>query len=485
MRAKIGLLILAALLCLMVCACQATPDSAAVTSKNDGKLEAALEMTAGKNADDGQDSGLYTDSFTNTDGDISYQVALDIPAIPGNMPALRVRPQTISADYAREVAEALFGDAEIYEYSQTWSKAELEELMRSLRQRMAELDTAEVYDSAIKEQLSEQLEAALANYEAEYAAAPETVESRLCSWDFHPHAWYYDQAWVNKDDPEYISASKSEWIVAASERDGIPYIYSVCNREEEDYRMHSITCEINWDLVAEDLILGTQAPTETDMETARAEAEAMLEKMKLGAWVVDLCEMREIGTLDGRSKYEIVVTACPVYNGVKVSHQQQLQSLRTDDAFASNYYYEEIVFQFSGGHLICFEYQSPLEVVDVVNENVAILSFAEAMDKCKGQLQMRILKTEPYTSTDFYQATGKDVDVYQAELGLVRIRVKNNTTDFYLLPAYSFRATYTLFDKKGTLVFDSEILERTGLGTKELVVINAVDGSIINTELGY
>ncbi len=75
--------------------------------------------------------------------------------------------------------------------------------------------------------------------------------------------------------------------------------------------------------------------------------------------------------------------------------------------------------------------------------------------------------------------------MYQAELGLVRTRVKDNATDFYLLPAYTFRASYTLYDQNGALVFDSKIFEQTGLGAKELLVVNAVDGSVINTELGY
>lgn len=488
MRARIGLIglaVLSVLLLVIVCGCQAAPGQEAVTSKNDGAFESALESTAEETPKVAAEPEMYTDSFTNTDGDISFQVELDTPAVTSSMPVLRVRPKTITSECAKQVAEVLFGDADIYEYSENWSKAKLEELILSLRQRLADPDAMEKYYGGMKDKIGEQMEAAISAYEEEYATAPETVEVSPCSWEFHPRSWYYNQAWVNEDDPEEISNNKSQWIVATSERNGLPYIYSVCNREEEDYRIHNITCEVNWELMEEELIYSTQIPAEAEIKEAQAEAEAMLNAMDLGEWVIDSCVTQEIGSPDGSSKYTIVVTACPVYNGVKVSHQQQLESLRTDDAYASNYYYEEMIFSFSGGNLVSFMYQSPLDVVDMVNKNVAILSFEEAMEKFKSQMQMSLLAEDPYAISDSYQAERKDVGVYQAELGLVRTRIKDNSTDFYLLPAYTFRASYILYDQNGALVFDSKIFEQTGLGTKELLVINAVDGSVINTQLGY
>ena len=472
----------------LLCGCQATPETAVVASKNDGILEAALDetITPVSDTETPADTGtyIYTDSFTNTDGDITFHVELETPAVTVEMPVLRVRPKTITSECARQVAEVLFGDADIYEYSGQWSKAELEALILSLRQQLADEDALEEHYGALKDSVVEQIKAVISKYEEEYAAAPETVEASPCGWEFHPRSWYYDQAWVNEDDPEEASLDKSEWIVAASDRDGLPYIYSVCNREEDDFRMHSITCEINRELVDEELIYSTQVPSEAELAEAQTEAEAMLGAMDVGEWIIDSCEAREIST-PYSTQYEMIVTACPVYNGVKVTHQQQLVSLRADDAYASNYYYEEMIFTFSGGYLVSWQCMSPLEIVDVVNENAAILSFDEAMERCKSQLQMSLLTGDPYASSDFYQVASKDVELYQAELGLARTRVQNSESDFYLLPAYTFRASYTLYDENGDLAFDSKVLEEVGLLARELLVINAVDGTVINTELGY
>ena len=495
MRTKIGPAVLSAMFFVFVCGCQAAPDSTAVTSKNDGAFEAALEAAADVQTEAAEDDPVsiqepvtYTDSFTNTDGDITYQVELDIPAVTTSMPVLRVTPKTITAECAQHVAEVLFGDADIYEYSEIRSKAELEDMILSLRQLLADQDAMEEKYGAMKDEMAEQIEAEITKYEDEYAAAPETAETSLCSWEFHPRSWYVaadDRGVPVAIDQTMIGDNKSQYIVATSERDGFPYIYAVCNREEDDYRMHTIACAIN------EAIDSSQIPTEAEIEAAQDEAEDLLTAMDLGQWVIDSCVTESTPSMPGSDAYSIVVTACPVYDGVKVSHQQQMAFLNTADAYASNYYYEEMVFTFSGGHLVSFKYISPMDVTEVVNENVAILSFEEAMEICKGRLQMNTLTAEPYALGRFYQmvmfypSADMNVDVYQAELGLARTRIKDNATDFYLLPAYTFRASYSLYDKNGQLLLDSSDLEPRTLYASELLVVNAVDGSVINTELGY
>ena len=100
---------------------------------------------------------------------------------------------------------------------------------------------------------------------------------------------------------------------------------------------------------------------------------------------------------------------------------------------------------------------------------------------------MRYADNDPITSAsdEFSQTVRKDVNVIQVELGLVRTRVKDSLTDFYLLPAYTFRASFVLYDQDGRVVADNEQMDPTGSFTKALLVVNALDGSIIDTALGY
>ena len=508
MRTKTVPAALATLVLILLCGCQPTPDSAVVTSKNDGAFEAALEATADDPAETPEDtpatsqaSGTYTDSFTNADGNVAFRVELDVPTGTANMPVLRVRPETITAETAQHVAEVLFGDADIYDYSKKPTKAEIERKILNLRQELADEDVLEQFYGPIKDYMIEQAERAIAVYEEEYDAAPETAEKTPCAWEFHSPDWYYDWALTDPNDPQIISDKKTLEIVAASERDGLPYIYTVTNRNEEDYRTHSITCEIDYWQAQEDgkkdLYYITQKPTEEDVAARRAEAEALLDAMGLSEWVIDSCVVAQNSY---SSAYTVIVRATPVYDGVKVTRQKQMD-LRSGDAYAANYYYGEAVFTFSGSRLESFEVQSPLEIVEVVNDNVAYLSFAEAMEICKKQLRMSLLTSYPYARSDFMryadndpitsasdefsQTVRKDVNVIQVELGLVRTRVKDSLTDFYLLPAYTFRASFVLYDQDGRVVADNEQMDPTGSFTKALLVVNALDGSIIDTALGY
>lgn len=432
MQARPGVIVLSALFFVMVCGCQPTPDAAVVTSKNDGALEAALETAADTRTDTSREPEAYTDSFTNTDGNIYYHVELETPAITTDMPVLRVRPETITAETAKRVAGVLFGDADIYEYS-------------------------------------------------------ETAEAVPCGWEFHPRSWYIareDLGIPVIQEPVMIGDSKSLYIAATAERDGLPYIYTVCNREEDDYRFHGIACAIDGGLPDDH---GTQMPTEEELAEAQAETEDMISAMELGEWVIDSCDIEHIPSAPGESAvyYTIVVTACPVYRGVKVSHLLQMAFLNTEDAYASDYYYEEMVFTFSGGRLTSFRYTSPLEVAEVVNENAAILSFDEAMAKCRTRLELSILNADPFSPEGLVHASSKYIDIYRAELGLARIRVKDSAADFYLIPAYVFRASYALYDRSGSFLFSSDDLEPRTMYASELLVVNALDGSIINTEFGY
>ena len=498
MRIKIALSALAALLLILLCGCQPTPESAIVVSKNDGALEAALEVTAQTPAQAPaevtaapREAEIYTESFTNTDGNITFDVELETPVAEAKLPVLRVTPKAIPAETARHVAEVLFGDAAFYEYSETRTRGELEELILSLRHLLADPSAMEARYGAMKDDAAAWIEAEIAGYEAEYAAAPASGEAVPCAWEFHPHDWYVKPGWAVPviNDPEEMGDTVSQYIIAETERDGLPYLFVVCNREAEDYRFHGIACQV-YNNTTDRAVYASREPTQADMDKAGDEARALLDEMDLGDWVIDSCAATD---LPPGNSWSIVVKACPVYNGVKAVHLQQMGYLDKYDAYASNYFFEEMTFTFGDeGRLVGFALQSPLEVVETVNDNVAVLSFEEVMEAAKSRLRMTALTSDPYALEQFYNmlmfypAAAVTVHIDQAELGLVRTRIKDNAEDFYLLPAYVFRAYYEIFDKNGQLLADSrEFFTLDAAETQELIVVNAVDGSVINTSLGY
>ncbi|MCD7770307.1 MAG: DUF6034 family protein [Oscillospiraceae bacterium] len=486
MKKQISILLITALL-LDAAGCQATPETSAVTSKNDGALEAAIEATAAPEDEAAEAEGQaetpvsYTDSFTNSDGTINYIIEIQDETIStADTPVIQVTPHTITAEEAEQTAEIIFGDAEIYEYSTERSKAELEEIILELKQFISDWDTLVSYydgDETIAEMVQTNYEARIATYEALYADASETVEKQLCQWTFYPMSHYDDAGWNLTSDSDYDG---TELIKAASEIDGLSYVFSVSNRDEDDYRLHNIFAYVDDLLVSTTEKYSAQEPTDEEAADALETAESILSQLPFGNFIIDSCETSEFIDPDsGLTLYSITITACPVYEGVSVTRQEQLLTVKNEDAYASDYYYEDIQMQFSGGNLVYFEYDSPMDLVAVVNENVEVLSFDEAIETLTTQLQLSVLTAE---EGDPEPPASAEYTISEVEFSLVRTRIKNNEADFYLLPAYTFRGTYTLYDADGNITMSSEDF---GGDAETILVINAVDGSIIDTTLGY
>ena len=83
-----------------------------------------------------------------------------------------------------------------------------------------------------------------------------------------------------------------------------------------------------------------------------------------------------------------------------------------------------------------------------------------------------------YTSSTLEGAAGSgyqyEILITNIEEGMVRVKVPNKEYEYYMIPAWCFygRINRHSYDGEGGLEFP-------------LVTINAIDGSIINTDLGY
>ena len=253
------------------------------------------------------------------------------------------------------------------------------------------------------------------------------------------------------------------------------------NREAADYRIHNINAYIDDLRVPRSERLSAEKFTQDDIDSALETAERVLASLGRGTWEIDSYSVDE-SVVDSQKVYVMSVRACPVYNGVKTIRLPQLESLKSEDAYASNYYFEEISFRFSGGRMTSFEYLGPLDLVSVLNENVAVLSGDEIMNAFEAHSKLDDIKGYqiggiPEELVDQVpQVVSVTAQVDSVSFGLVRTRIKNNEADFYLLPAYTFSGDYSCTYSNG--------MEEPGEGAI-LTTVNAVDGSIINTKLGY
>ena len=76
-----------------------------------------------------------------------------------------------------------------------------------------------------------------------------------------------------------------------------------------------------------------------------------------------------------------------------------------------------------------------------------------------------------------------NVTITNAEYGLTRVKAPNTNNSYYYVPAVTFRGNYQAFENSsGDLWFDS--FEWWG-EPQTLLVLNAIDGTVINVTNGY
>lgn len=468
---KIEIILVVILIILMLAGCQIMPSEDVVRSKNDGAFEVALnnnepfydeEIIEDKSSG----SNKYNNSFFSEDGNISYEIDIDLSEINRAVPVVRVRPEEITSEQAEFIAKILFDGADMFEYSEELNKSELESEILALRQRLGDKEALLEYyngDEGLVNYAIGQMESQLEQYELDYADAADSLSQEPCLWEFYPESHYLE-----------YGAEDSNYIMATTEVEGWPYRYVVCNRNKSDYRIHSIFAYVDETIISPEDVYDVAVPDDVAIENAKSSVERMLEDMGLSDWIVDYCEVAERNLRSGRTGYQIVVKASPLYEGLPVVRQEQISNLKSDDAYASNYYYENIEIYFSGGRITFFEYQAPLRMVGIENENIQILSSSEVIEVFENYMRMDSISS--YQISDLYERSKIEVTIDELQFGLTRIRIKDNETDFYLVPAYTFRGSYILDNYEGGA---EPVMKAT------FAVINAVDGSVINTQLGY
>ena len=472
---------LAALLVLS-CGCQKTPDKAIVTGKNDGTFEAALENTSQPAPTAEAESAVYTDSFENANGAIRYELSLSAPDLPAALPVIRVRPGQITPELAQKAARAVFGDAEIYEYTTEHTKSELEAAILQLKERVSDFDTLVAScggDEDAARDYKTALEARISEMEAAYAAAPDTAERTACDWQFHPGSYYSD---VTRGQ---IADIGQQVLKASAAVDGAPFVLEAVNLERDDYRQHTLTVGPDADLADIDALYADTGAL-PDLAGLQNKAVQIADGMGLGQWHVADCEN------DPNAPSVTYLTLTRTYEGLPVTDHDGPGE--TESAYGPVYTYEKLRMDFNGETLLSLLYQGALEQTGVVNANVQTLPFADILDAAKTQMKLRGT-TDPVTGEQISAPEDGGYDkiaVDRAELGLSRVLIRDDPTEYYLVPTYTFYGTAASYTADGTLIDHSFFDEATGQTiafpsetTVELAVINAVDGSVIDPALGY
>ena len=496
--------LISAILCVLLVTslfsgCQAAPDTAVVVGKNDGVFESALNSSAEPVDGANMETFSYTNTFTSTDGKIEFNINDDDVQYSGNpMPVLRVTPHSITPEEAKTVYTALFGDTPAYEYTEELTKREIEEQILHYQQ-ISDYDyvvqaveeeyagtpmTEEEMEAEVQLRIDARLEI-LAEYEELYKTAKDEIEIQECQWTFYPWS-HYEPAFAGDED-----LNKTKLIQATLEFDGLPFQFGATNREADNYNvqriwvfadntpMSTISTEEYDKIMIEENYYSKEEPTEEQAENVKQLALDYIEKMDIGEWEIAECLGLYYPYYEG---YYFRLTATPIYEGISVTNLPQLSAITGQEEYDSNYYYEKVTFEFSpDGKFKYFEYNGALDVVEVPNESVAVMSFDEMTERIETQLSLddigmyQLFSNDPNAPAEL--TTDKVVmDITDMEIGFARTKVKDERFDFYLVPSVTLSGSYTAYNSGGEELYT---YPETNLATP-ILVLNLVDGTVIN-----
>lgn len=477
---------------LLLAGCEGSPTSENVQSKNDSIFNERIHSDSGGDTDsetpDGSSEKLAENSFSSMDSSVIYNLSADFPDVEREMPVIEVVPYSFTEEDAKRIGEILFPDSVFYEYdpNSPYSQEELTKKIEFLSEFLSS-------DSVLKEVYGEyldpfsishiktEIQRIVDSYNAQLSNALQDQQKEICNWQYFPSEHYIESAY-RPDSPQ-----GNEEIKAILEYEGISYTFSVTNRERSDYRIHNVstyfsesssmfTAETNLRTYS---ICKASAPTGEQLLSIKNRLNDQLNSMGIGTWTVDQCYAQE----SGNGAYIVKATAVPVFNGEAVIRQNQLMNLKMDDLYAANFYYTDAEFDFSpSGQLIsCFIF-SPVEVIDVVNSDVTTLSAAELYECLETNLRFRGISD--YTTDGSCSANEADVlgvvDINEIAYGLTRIKVRDKPDHYYYVPALTVRGTFDIVDKASP--FNASSLNKE---PETLLVINAVDGTVIDVSKGY
>lgn len=483
--------------CSMICslifsACQSTPAEDVVVGKSDETLKQMTEVAEVQETyyDPGVES--WQTAFRGADQNVTIEVDanLVIPEVT-RIPLLEMRPHEITEDEAILWRDALCAGYPAYEQIGTMTKEEIEERILSLKQALGEGDSLEEEygdDPVLLAEMQEYYEQVIAFFESKYASAPENYEREEALWAFHPDSYY--SSWDSEDDSDADLLRQSmKFDVLMGQH---TYLFRAYNYDGMDYKLHYM----HWG--TDDRRVYQKEPLNMTEEEVHQIAEDFLQKTGLDAhWrllsyyedntVIDyeVAILADPGNEEllekaknPEAEYWYELTFIPEYEGMEVTPQSGIHELKdASDPYAANYHYESLRMKISNGQIIDVYWNAPLEVVSMVNENVHILSWGEIAERFQAQSQIQ------YTAGYFNQGGDADqvleahVKVTEIRLGLARIRQKDSEDSYYLVPAWTFMGEGIADYGRGMPDFIGE--------EYSLMVINAVDGSIINTALGY
>ena len=465
-------------------ACQPTPEGLIVQNKADDDLKEAIAQTATPTSSDINTSDSTVTSETasanqqdtqpnepidyiedissNASNTVTVEINADvINNQPDNIPVVKIEPKEFTEQEVQQMVQAFFGNSQLY--SRDLTKEDYDEWILSKQLELNDEEKLKVYaaDRNI-EDLSEarnQIQEAIDRMKRERQSASDSRVTADYSELYSEHGFnlLID---TGKGFLGNVKASKDSIVLTAFNDNDTYYL------PRELYGGLSI--ELN--------------NTETQFKEAKQMAVGLTSVMDIDSILGDAYLTNDIIEGSNREFY-VFCFEIPI-NDTSIDHTLSRGILAYEDQYNVFQPYTRLEVWIENDQLVQFRYYKPIEVTQILNDNVAIgVDYSQAVELAKQHAYVQYVDT-------YDNYTEAKLSINKIELVMARTR-ENENGDYIIVPAWIFNGTLgkkykpELRELQGTDEEGWEILvgnEGTG---DTLLTVNALDGTMISIDHGY
>ncbi len=488
-RAAVSLLVPVMLFMCFTTACQPTPEELVVKNKEGDEMLEALNATAEPNASNSLNSGTMAltghiaQSTTNDLGTIAVNIDADVvtPEVD-RIPAAVVERGSFTQEQVDSFIEVLMEGATLHETDTPLTKEQIQEEIIKLERSATDLNSDMAQSEGITSltELRERADELIAEWEKKYAAAPDNYEYTEADTDITTPILY-----EGEETSSYVSvmadlgreemASFSLRKAAEGEKIEFCNFKSIGNTSI----VSSITSE---DTRPKGINISFEQAKQLALDTL---AEMNIRGFDISdSFLYEDSDLEYYGFSFERNLNDVVIS----YGAIGLN-----SAMNKDPAYDVPLGYEHLSILIDDTGVVGFEWNYPLSISEILNENVEIQFDAEKSSEL-------ISKQLFFEYADLYHGLADKIEIHlnRIQLSLARIRYKGHPGEYILVPVWDFYGDVKLKTQDSVLIDDikkrkmseSEPVMMGGMYIinipyQSLGTVNALDGTIINRELGY
>lgn len=502
----------------LLAACQPTPDKPIIQNKSENTLASAIQETPSPQATyDAPASVNKTFNAKDSRVTVNIDAAVSIPKV-SKVPVLDIVPDPFTATFVKQAANILFEGQTAYEPRTVMTKSEIQAEIDNLQQALADpknskSDGLQADDPKIVKQVTQMFKDRIKIYQKLQAAAPDTYTPKQSDFQFLPAKTFEDPAmyeeesniWQqNKDDQAKQLLDRSEngqrLVVDATLSGGYYGRINVENYNGSDLVSNVFSFYKSKTLDPNNLLFKPESPTDTQYQACTISAD---DAIKMAQDLLDRLGIKEMVLASNTPVHQQDITkeaASAAVYGYQIDFQRSYGGMPVigpnyisydGKQYGPAYEHESIEIMIHNDQIDSFRWVSPSRQDKTENNNVLLLPFSDIMDAFEKQMSLEytLEKLSRYApeNPDYKEYIAKmeygGVDISKIQLGMVRLAIKDQPGAYRMVPAWKFYGSEKVKykDQKEETVNLANIQ-----GSQNVYeTINAIDGSIIDSNLGY